>query len=325
MRSDRRGGGRSFGLRAKRRSTREPEDRVYGALPGEQGGLPGRQPAIPEASSNSLRIGRAVAHPSSTTIHEEVIMIRNKADFGVRSGRISPVLMLACAAGALGCGGSTQASTQAPAPASAQASAPARGQPPAHAQVQSQEKPAPEKVAPPKAPLITLRELADRRDLWPSKVRLTKKVGFSPTEIYPPGTEMDLVEIAGDDLHLDRGNEVIEVPSTSTDILERASALMASLTPEQLAITSKILPQRPELWPVELQITKALGFSNGTKVPVGRTVQLRAFQGDQVNVFDREFKNYYTAAINETDVVARARERVKLPEKDREPVFVRSV
>jgi len=175
--------------------------------------------------------------------------------------------------------------------------------------VQSQEKPAPEKVAPPKAPLITLRELADRRDLWPSKVRLTKKVGFSPTEVYPPGTEMDLVEIAGNDLHLDRGNEVIEVPSTSTDILERASALMASLTPEQLAITSKVLPQRPELWPVELQITKSLGFSNGTKVPVGRTVQLRAFQGDQVNVFDREFKNYYTAAINETDVVARARRR----------------
>jgi hypothetical protein len=54
-------------------------------------------------------------------------------------------------------------------------------------------------------------------------------------------------------------------------------------------------------------------------------VQLRAFQGDQVNVYDREFKNYYTAAINETDVVARARERVKLAEKDREPFFTRSV
>lgn len=266
-------------------------------------------------------------------------MIRSKSDFGVRSGRISPILLAACAAGALGCGGSTQASTPAPSPSAApsptaapaptkspkSAQGPAKASPKAPASASLQEKPAPEKAAPPKAPLITLRELADRRDLWPAKVRLTKKVGFSPTEVFQPGTEMDLVEIAGNDLHLDRGNEIIEVPSTSTDILERASALMASLTPEQLAVTSKILPQRPELWPVEVQITKSLGFSNGTKVPVGRTVQLRAFQGDQVNVYDREFKNYYTAAINETDVVARARERVKLPEKDREPFFLRSV
>jgi hypothetical protein len=194
-----------------------------------------------------------------------------------------------------------------------------------HAQSTAQEKPAPEKPAASKTLRITLAELADRRDLWPAKVKLTKKVGFSPTEVYKAGLELDLVEFAGADLHLDSGNGLIEVPASSTDVLERASDVMASLTPDQLALTAAMLPKRPELWPVELTITRPLGFSNGSKVPAGRKVLLRTFQSDQVNVYDRDLKTFYTAAVNETDVIARARERLKLPEKDRGPFFVRSV
>jgi hypothetical protein len=189
----------------------------------------------------------------------------------------------------------------------------------------AQQKPAADASASAQAPTITLRELADRRDLWPTKVKLTKKVGFSASEVYKAGSEFALVEIAGSNLHLDTGRELIEVPSASTDILDRASAIMAGLTPEQLALTAAILPKRPELWPTEIQITHELNFANGSKVPVGRTVLLRAFEGDQVNVCDRDLKTFYTAAINETDVIARARERLKLGENERDPFFVRSI
>jgi hypothetical protein len=279
-----------------------------------------------------------------------------------RTERVCGMLLLAVGSGLFACGGSTHAASTEPKSTSAEAEAapadakspvadftssePAAAAPaapaakpsaPAHSSRSGrngpapsnaaalQSKPASEAPAQPKALRITLRELADRRDLWPSKVKLTKRVGFSPTEVYPAGKEMELAEIAGNDLHLDSGNGLIEVPAASTDVLERASELMASLSPEQLALTAQMLPTKPELWPTELTITKSLGFSNGSKVPAGRKVLLRAFQGDQVNVFDREFKNYYTAAINETDVIARARERVKLPEKEREPFFGRSV
>ncbi|HEV8112970.1 MAG TPA: thioredoxin-like domain-containing protein [Planctomycetota bacterium] len=211
-------------------------------------------------------------------------------------------------------------SAHAPAPKAPAPKAAASGKPPASAPAQA----APP-AAPSKAPLISIIDLRDRRDLWPTKVKLTKKVGYSPTEVYNPGLELDLVEIAAGQVHLDTGNGLIEVPAASTDILERASNLMASLSPEQLAVTAKTLPSHPELWPVELSVVRPLSFANGSSVPAGRTVILRAFEGEQVNVYDRTLRTYFPAAINETDIVARARERVKLDAKDRTPFFVRSI
>jgi hypothetical protein len=205
------------------------------------------------------------------------------------------------------------------APAVKAAKAPANKPAPAAPTVAEKPPAAPQKL------LISLAELGQRNDLWPTKIRLTKKVAFSASEVYPAGQEFALVELAGSNLHIETKNGLIEIPAASTDVLERASALMASLTPEQLALTAKTLPQHPELWPVELQITHELGFSNNQTVPVGRTVQLRKFEGDQLSVYDREFKNYYPAAIHETDIVARARERLKLPEAERTPFFLRSV
>jgi hypothetical protein len=212
------------------------------------------------------------------------------------------------------------AAPKAPAPKATAPKAAASGKPPASA---------PAQVAPPaapsKAPLISIIDLRDRRDLWPTKVKLTKKVTYSPSEVYNVGQELDLAEIAAGQVHLDTGNGLIEVPAASTDILERASNLMASLSPEQLAVTAKTLPSHPELWPVELSVVRPLSFANGSSVPAGRTVILRAFEGEQVNVYDRTLKTYFPAAINETDIVARARERVKLDAKDRTPFFVRSI
>jgi hypothetical protein len=267
-----------------------------------------------------------------------------------RAGRIHGLFLGVCAAGLAACGGSKDsnskgsvqaAETKSPAASrSLVASEPAPAAPPAKTPSSprsrapsgspslapaSQSKPAAEPPKPSKPASITLAELSNRRDLWPSKVKLTKKLALSPSEVYPVGKELDLVEIAGTNLHLDTGNGLVEVPAANTDVLERASEFMASLTPDQLALTAKILPTRPELWPTELTITSPLGFSNGMKVPAGRKVVLRAIGGDQVSVYDREFKNYYPAAINETDVMARARERLKLPEAERQPFFGRSI
>jgi len=246
----------------------------------------------------------------------------------VRSGNLSVAIALLLATACGGESPAAQPTVQAAAPpakpadakpadaksaATKPASAPLAQQPPA------------QQPAAPKKLLITLGELAKRNDLWPAKISLTKKLQFSPSEIYQAGQEFALVEFAGPNLHVDTKTGMIEIPAANTDVLERASALMASLTPEQLTLTAQTLPQHPELWPVELAITHELGFSGNQTVPVGRKVQLRKFEGDQLNVFDREFKNYYTTAIHETDIIARARERLKLPEAERTPFFLRSV
>ncbi len=229
-----------------------------------------------------------------------------------------------CGAGILGCGGSHTAASESSVPPAATSRA-ATGSTSAPAAPERTEVAAPAPAPSTKAPLISLNDLANRRDLWPAKVKLTRKVGFSPTEIYQAGSEFELVDIQWQDVHVTSPDGVLEIPAASTDVLDRASALMGSLTPEQLAITAQNLPQHPELWPVEVALTRELDFSGGNKVPAGRTVYLRKFEGDQLNLYDRKLANWFTAAVNETDVLARARERVKLPEKDRTSFFARSV
>ena len=277
-----------------------------------------------------------------------------------RSRRALPFVFALAGSAVLGCGGSKQSSAGAPSDATAEskhaastpassllANAPAANAPaskpshspagatshstkpgssaPAPAASANAVQSSPDSGATKAKNLISLGELANRRDLWPLKIKLTKKVGFSPTEVYPAGSEYDLVEVAGQDLHVDSKNGVLEIPASSTDVLERASALMASLTPEQLAVTAQTLPQHPELWPVEVTVTRTLDFSGGNKVPAGRTVILRKFEGGELNLYDRQLKNFFPAAVNETDVLARARERVKLPAGDRDPFFGRAV
>ena len=80
-----------------------------------------------------------------------------------------------------------------------------------------------------------------------------KPFALSPTEKFAAGKEFDLYDVMGATIALDTGKDLIEVPTGDTDILARASAFRATLTPEELALTDKTLLTRPELWPTRLR------------------------------------------------------------------------
>jgi hypothetical protein len=177
------------------------------------------------------------------------------------------------------------------------------------------------KVAP-----MTIGELVPRRDLWPSKVALVKPFALSPSEKFAAGQEFDLYDVMGATIALDTGQDLIEVPTGDTDILARASAFRATLTPEESALTDKTLVARPELWPTRVKLTHTLRFDDGTEVKAGKEVSLRKFEPDgSLNLGDRSIAVFFKALPHETDVITRARERLKLPEKERTPFFARSI
>jgi hypothetical protein len=204
--------------------------------------------------------------------------------------------------------------------------------PPAQAPV-AQPKPAsapppkPAAAPPPaaKPTLITLPELVARRDLWPAKVVLKKPFQLSRSVSIPAGHEVAVYALEGTEIQLDTGTDLIQCPAADTDVLERASEILAALTPEQRALTEATLASRSDLWPLRLVMTRPLQFQNGTTVPAGREVILRTFENGLVNVYDRQLATFFQAEVHETDVLARARERLALPEAERTPFFVRSV
>ena len=73
-------------------------------------------------------------------------------------------------------------------------------------------------------------------------------------------------------------------------------------------------------------MTHTLRFNDGTEVKAGKEVSLRKFEPDgSLNLGDRSIPVFFNAQPHETDVIARARERLKLPEKERTPFFARSI
>ncbi len=217
-----------------------------------------------------------------------------------------------------GCGGTAAAQSEASAAAPAKSSASPVAQQPA----------AQKPVAAPaqsKATVLTLADLTARRDLWPAKVALTKAVPISRTASLAVGKEVALDELLGAKIHIDTGKDLIECPSASTDVLERANAYVATLTAEQLALNEAVLPTRSDLWPLTVTLTRAFPFDNGKSIPVGRELVVRSFEGNQLKLYDRQLATWFLAEMHETDVFARARERLKSSAADRSPFFVRSI
>lgn len=168
-------------------------------------------------------------------------------------------------------------------------------------------------------------QLWQRRDLWPERVAFLEPARLDATTWWKPGDELLLNDWTGTNVVLDQGTFLFEWPAAKTDVVARTRALAASLAPEALALDVATLRSRPELWPLRLRVRVALRFANNAIVPAGREVTLRFFEGNDLSVHDREMADFYTVAPNETDLMARARERLSLPESERTPFFLRSL
>jgi hypothetical protein len=254
-------------------------------------------------------------------------MDTNRIGWGVRA-----VLVAVAAAG---CGGEAAppavASAPAPAPAQPTASegAPARASEPPPPQASTPPAPVAQAPAPAPAtapkPQFPLWDLLTRRDLWPPKVALVEPLTIERGVTLPVGHELALYEFNGSDIVLDLGTDVIECPAARTDVLERAYAINAALTPEQLALTDNTLGTRPELWPVRVRTTRRLTFQGGKELPAGTEAALRSVTNNRVSLYADELGDHFQAEVFETDVLAQARARMLLPESDRTPFFARSL
>lgn len=172
---------------------------------------------------------------------------------------------------------------------------------------------------------LSLEELVRRPDLWPRRTTVLRDVRLSGMAPIAKGTELRVHELSGKVVVLETQRVLFDLPAGDTDVLERARSAMAAMTPEQLALTEATLPERSELWPLEVALAADLGFTNGVSFEAGREVVLREVRPDGVWLCDRPTGQAFEAALRDTDLLERARARLSLPEAERAPFFVRSL
>jgi hypothetical protein len=172
---------------------------------------------------------------------------------------------------------------------------------------------------------LTIPQLVERRDLWPARVALLKPQAFKEGQSLPAGAEVWLLELGVDEVRVDAGAFLFRCPVAQTDVLARAQALLAALSPEQVALTWGTLRTRPELWPLRVTLTCGVEFVDGTGCAPGEEVVLRDASAGELSVVAPGSGELFSIEAQQTDVLARARERLALPAAEREPFFTRAL
>ncbi|MEM9066016.1 MAG: thioredoxin-like domain-containing protein [Planctomycetota bacterium] len=179
---------------------------------------------------------------------------------------------------------------------------------------------------PPAEPVeVEVGELIDRPDLLPREVTARKQFRFGGGDDIAEGATLRVVGLNAEGLTVDTGRFLFVCKPEETDLLERAGIYIATLTPEQRALTLDAALRDSTLWPTAVALASGMEFSNGARIEPGTELPLRAVQGSELELYSASVGTILTVAATDTDFVRRGRELLHGDEADRRPHFVRSV
>ncbi len=175
-------------------------------------------------------------------------------------------------------------------------------------------------------PPTTVEELAGRPELWPQKVTVRKDIEFSDGTSIKYGQVFKVQEIRTADIVLNEGSNYFPILPEETDIMERLSILLSTMTPEQIDLTPLALRNRSELWPLSVMSKVDMSLEDGVNLPAVSEFNFRGFNPDgSLVLYARESGTVVAMDVIHTDLMARARERLALPADRRTPFFIRSL
>jgi len=174
-----------------------------------------------------------------------------------------------------------------------------------------------EKTKPQPPETLTLNDLANRPDRWPTEVVLAEDFDFTSGNSAKKGQVVRVLEFNGRDVVVDAGNDLVfQIEVASCNLLEAANAAWKALTPAQRAVDAKTLVADASLWPNKATCFVGFTLGDGSILEAGMEFDLMSVQNDGVHLFLSEPRTKLQVNLTETDVIARARERALIePEK----------
>lgn len=168
------------------------------------------------------------------------------------------------------------------------------------------------------AEALTLQSLVNRPDLWPASVTLGKDFDFGGGTRAAAGQAVKVLEFNGAQVVVDAGaNLVFAIAPEDCDLLGAANRTWAALTPAQRAVDAETLAKDASLWPERVTCFAEFGLDDGTRLAPDGEYELLAFERGGVKLYSREHSTTLFADLQQTDLVARARQRALIPPEER--------
>jgi len=172
----------------------------------------------------------------------------------------------------------------------------------------------------------TLEELSARPELWPMEVTVKKDAEFHNGESVQAGQVVKVQEVRSTDVVLDNGSIYFPMLAEETDLMERFSIMVSSMSEAQIDLTPMELRDRTDLWPFTVLSRVVMSLGEGLDLPAGSEFALRGFNPDGSVVLSSMGSGTMVAMeLVHTDLMSRAWERLDLPENERTPFFIRKL
>jgi nucleoredoxin len=160
---------------------------------------------------------------------------------------------------------------------------------------------------------LALNDLARRPERWPTAVKLKRDFTFGGGAAARTGQAVHVLEFDGRQVVVDAGGGLyFQIAADDCDLHEAANLAWAALTPAQRAIEPATLLADASLWPERATCRAGFTLDSGATLEPGGEYECLAVEPDGVKLYSREHNSSLYADLGQTDVIARARERVLL-------------
>ncbi|MBI1368163.1 MAG: redoxin family protein [Planctomycetes bacterium] len=179
-------------------------------------------------------------------------------------------------------------------------------------------------AAPPET--LKLSDIANRPDRLPETVVLNADFNFTGGASAKKGQTVQVLEFNGGEVVVNAGNDLVfGVSPAQCDLLDAANKVWAKLTPEQRAIEPATLLKDPSLWPEKAMCKNGFNLNGGVNLPPNGEYEVVAVLPEGVSLYSREHKAGLIADLVQTDLIARARQRVLLAPEARSSRIVNAL
>ncbi len=162
---------------------------------------------------------------------------------------------------------------------------------------------------------LTWSQLAARPELWPAQCTVKTEMRFQGGATVRNGQTVNVRDFKGNEVNLATtdGKTFFAAEPDETDVLDRANADFAKLTPKQQALTYPAIARQQDLWPYQVTITRAFQVAPGKNVKIGDLVMVKDVQADRVDVISTNLNARFAVTVAATDLMPQVRKFVEDP------------
>lgn len=160
---------------------------------------------------------------------------------------------------------------------------------------------------------LTWQQLSARPELWPAQCAVKTEMKFQGGATVRSGQTVNVRDFKGNEVNLATtdGKTFFAAEPDETDVLDRANADFAKLTPKQRALTYPAIAHQQDLWPYQVTVTRAFQVAPGKNVKIGDLVMVKDVQPDRVDVISTNLNARFAVTVVATDLMEQVRKFVE--------------